>query len=88
MFFSCKKKQGVPWDCFSELQIFAVSTDKLFDNRLIKFNRSSDNFILSIYTSSTIHTNRMHHLHSTLSTDGLIMYDHKVVVTDLIIRWS
>ena len=45
-------------------------------------------FVLSLFTSSTIQTNHVHHLHSTLSTDDLLMYDHKVVRTDLIIRWS
>jgi hypothetical protein len=56
------KKTGRPLGLFSELQ-FSHNLQTSYETTL------RYRYVYPNYTSSTIQTNRMHHLHSTLSTD-------------------
>ena len=73
------KKQGVPWDCFLcyRLRMFyrqAMRSHLVFNSTFIGI------IVLPFLTSSTIHTNRLHHLHLILSTDEeLTLTSYKVL---------
>ena len=71
------KKQGVPWDCFLSYRLRIIYRQAMRPH-LIKLNLIWY-FVLSLFTSSTIQTNHVHHLHSTLSTDEeLTLTSYKV----------
>ena len=66
--FFMQKKTGRPLGLFSELQI-SHNLQTSYETTLDKTQPLSALLFYPLLTSSTIHTNRLHHLHSTLSTD-------------------
>ena len=62
------KKQGVPWDCFLSYR-FSHNLQTSYEITLDKTQPLSALLFYPLLTSSTIQTNRLHHLPSILSTD-------------------